>query len=71
MYLWLRLDAVVLNPVLLGSFDHCSRRFFLTDDLCSAVITVVVVTPLRCFSGLVLYSVAFGGELLMLPRQSI
>ena len=52
MYLWLRLDAVVLNPVLLAHFDHCSRRFFVTDDLCSAVITVVVVTPLRFFSDL-------------------
>ena len=60
MYLRLRLDAVVLNPVFLARFDHCSRRFFLTDDLCSAVITVVIVTPLRCSSGLVLYSVAFG-----------
>ena len=52
MYLWLRLDVVVLNPMLLAHFDHCSRRFFLTDDLCSAVITVVVVTPLRCISDL-------------------
>ena len=51
MYLWLCLNAVVLNPVLLARFDHCSRRFFLlTDDLCSAVITVVVVTPLRPLS---------------------
>ena len=67
MYLRLRLDAVVLNPVLLARFDQCSRRFFLTDDLCSAVITVVVVTPLRPLS--LLQRVR--GELLVLPGSFV
>ena len=60
MYLWLHLDVVVFNPLLLAHFDHCSRRFSITDDLCSVVITVVVVTPLRCFSDLVPCFNAFG-----------
>ena len=59
MYLWLRLDAVVLNPLLLGRFAHCSRRNTVTDDLCSAVITVGVITRHRCFSGLALCSNVF------------
>ena len=60
MYLWLRLDAVVLNPLLLGHFARCSRWSAVTDDLCSTVITVDVVTRHRCFSGLVLCSITFG-----------
>ena len=51
---------MVLNPLLLARFDYCSRRFSLTDDLCSAVITVVVVMPLRCFSDLAPSFNAFG-----------
>jgi len=33
VYLRLRLDAVVLNPLLLGRFAHYSRWNFATDDV--------------------------------------
>ena len=56
MYLQLRLDAVVLNPLLLGRFAHCSRQFAAVDDLCFAVTTVNVDPPLCCSSSL---SIAF------------
>ena len=46
--------------MLLARFDHYSHRFLLTDDLCSAVITVVVVTPLRRISDLSPCFNAFG-----------
>ena len=59
MYLWLRLDVVVLNPLLLGCFAHCSRRNTATDDLFFVVITMDVVTRHRYFSGLALCSNAF------------
>ena len=50
---------MVLNPLLLGHFAHCSRQNTVIDDLCSAVITVDVVTRHRCFSGLALCSNVF------------
>ena len=56
MYLRLRLDAVVFNPLLLGCFAHCSRRFTIVDDLCFTMTTVNVDSPLCCSSGL---SIAF------------
>ena len=56
MYVRLHLDAVVLNPLLLGHFAHCSHRFAVVDDLCFAVTTVNVDPPLCCSSGL---SIAF------------
>ena len=59
MYLWLRLDVVVLNPLLLGRFAHYSRRNTATDELCSAVAAVNVDPRHRCFSGLALCSNVF------------
>ena len=55
-----RLDAVVLNTLLIARFDHRSHRSAATDDRCSAVGAVHVELLLRGSSGLALCSVAFG-----------
>ena len=47
-----RLDAVVLNTLLIARFDHRSRRSAATDDRCSAVGAVHVELLLRGFFGL-------------------
>ena len=42
MFLRFRFDAVVFSQLLFTHFDHCSRRFSLTDDFCFEEFTVVV-----------------------------
>jgi len=49
--LQLRLDAVVLNILLIACFDHRSHRSFAFAEVCSAVIAVNVDPPIRCSSG--------------------
>ena len=58
--LQLRLDAVMLNPFLLGRFAHCSHRNSVADEVCSAVTAVTVDSRHRSSSGLVLCFNTFG-----------
>ena len=50
--LWIRLDAVVLIPLLPARFAHYSRRNAVVDEVRSAVIPVTVETRHLGFSGL-------------------
>jgi len=58
--LQLHLNAVVLNPFLLGRFAHCSHQNSIVDEVCSVVTAVTVDPRYRSFSGLILCVNTFG-----------
>ena len=71
MYLWLRLDAMVLNPLLLDRFVHCSRRNTAIDDVLLRRVCSDRRTTLLLLLRLGLRLQGVRGELLVLPMTFI